>query len=159
MKVHREQHRSSPEAYPQKVVYDAVECAFFCLLTEPATSFLAHTRCFRRHQKHCSDGPNADELYAELLLFVEDHMTTSGRCAQFNSVLVRSGKSCNSLSLNRGSNFVHTCHTNHTLAPCTSSHTYRIDSAIINYRPASGNVQVLHNFLCLCVLFAHLQKH
>jgi hypothetical protein len=40
-------------------------------------------------------------LRSELTLFVEDHMVASGRCAQFHSVLVRSAKSCNSLSINR----------------------------------------------------------
>ena len=50
-------------------------------------------------------------LRSELTLFVEDHMVASGRCAQFNSVLVRSGKSCNSLSLNRCSHMSHKSHT------------------------------------------------
>jgi hypothetical protein len=40
-------------------------------------------------------------LRSELAPFVEAHMQVSGRCAQFNCVLVRRAKSCNSLSLNR----------------------------------------------------------
>jgi hypothetical protein len=76
-------------------------------------------------------------LRSELALFVDHHMAASGHCAQFNSILVRSAKSCNSLSINRCS------HNKIQLTPCTFSHTYRIDSAVIDYRHRSGNVQVL----------------
>lgn len=76
-------------------------------------------------------------LRSELALFVDHHMAASGHSAQFNSILVCSAKSCNSLSINRCS------HNTIQLTPCTFSHTYRIDSAVIDYRHRSGNAQVL----------------
>ncbi len=84
-------------------------------------------------------------LRSELAPLVEAHMQESGRCAQFNSVLVRSAKSCNSLSIDRCSRM------SYSSQIFNSSCTYRIDSAILDYRPASGNVQVLHNILFYCV--------
>jgi hypothetical protein len=84
-------------------------------------------------------------LRSELAPFVEAHMQVSGRCAQFNCVLVRRAKSCNSLCINRCSRM------SHSSQNFNSSCTYRIDSAILDYRPASGNVQVLHNILFYCV--------
>ena len=140
VREHAQEYRRGPVGYPIKVINDAIRSVrahlrhlFFTHLT---ILYSRHFECDVLVDDATKTARNA-ALRSELAPFVEAHMLASGRCAQFNSVLVRTAKSCNSLSINRCSHMSHSSQIFH------SSHTYRIDSAILDYRPASGNVQVL----------------
>ena len=93
----------------------------------------------------------------QLTQFVEDRMAGSGRCAQFDTILVRTAKSCDSLFINRCVCMFTYQFTHHTVTTHnTSSHTYRINSAVVDYRPASGNVEAICLILCLSVFMISL---
>ena len=111
--------------------------------------FIFHllTTFYRRHfessdpvDKATKASRNA-ELLLKLKQFVHARMTASGRCAQFDTTLVLSAKSCDSVSINRCSHI--TYHTLHFL-------THAQDKlAVIDYRPESGNVEVRPIFIFL----------
>jgi hypothetical protein len=85
-----------------------------------APPFFTHlTNLYRRHFEfheltdELTETTRNAALRSELTQFVEHYMAASGRCAQFDCVLLRIAKSCNSLSLNRYSQI--TAHTSHLL--------------------------------------------
>ena len=114
VREHAQEYRRGPVGYPIKVINDAIRSVRAHL----RHLFFPHlTILYSRHFEFdvlvddATKSARNAALRSELTLFVEDHMVASGRCAQFNSVLVRSGKSCNSLSLNRCSHMSHKSHT------------------------------------------------
>ena len=100
VRAREQEYRRGPVGYPIQVVNDAIRSVrarlrhlFFTHLT---IFYSRHFECDVLVDDATKTARNA-ALRSELAPFVEAHMLASGRCAQFNSVLVRRAKSCNSL--------------------------------------------------------------
>ncbi len=144
-----QEYRRGPVGYPIKVINDAIRSvrarySLRRLFTHLTILYSRHFEYDKLADEVTKTARNA-ALCSELALFVDHHMAASGRCAQFNSILVRSAKSCNSLFINRCSH-----NTSHPLHLLTHVQDRLCSHRLQAQKRQCAGASYLIFFMCVC---------
>ncbi len=134
-----EEYRRGPVGYPMQVIKDAVRSVrarlrhlFFKLICRFSTVATLNVVSWSTKSLRPPETRRCVQSSRSSLNATWRRLAAALNSTVLWSAVQRAATPCLSIGVQKSQ-----------LTPSTSSHTYRINPAVIDYRPASGNVQVL----------------